>query len=456
MLLALLLIFVTVPVSAVSADLTVYDYHDSEGWPEAPEVTAKSVYMIEVNSGAVLMDKEGTAQSFPASTTKIMTCLLTLENCSLDEEVTFSHDAIYDIEDGGHNYEFQEGEVLTVDECLQFLMVASVNEVAYALAEHVAGSVSAFADMMNERAKQLGAENTHFCNANGLNDENHYTTARDMALILWGCIQNEQFQHYASLQSVSSLKGRAIKTDGFSTYNNHHLMLLPGDENYDEDVVCGKTGFTSLAGNTLVTYARRDDMDVVCIIMQGGSDRFVDTKKMLDYAFDQFQLLSAAEAGAEPEKAPGENLSLLQDGREGKFLLVPKEADLSKVTSGFSLQTAAAEDQVTGERNWFYEGLPMGKEQIIWEKQAPETESASEPATSDAPAKKRPAASYAGWTLQELIAFCILGILLIVLIILLVFLIRSSLRQRKKRRRRARYRKQEADEEKRERKSRKR
>ena len=320
----ILAVFGAVPAQAGtgSGAMTVYDYTGMKGWPAAPEITAKSAYMIELNTGAVLYSNDCSTASFPASTTKIMTALLTLENCNLNDIVTFSHNSIYDIESGGNHWEFQEGEQLSVNECLQFLMVESVNEVAYALAEHIAGSVSAFADMMNKRAAELGAENTHFANPHGLNDKMHYTTAKDMAMILWGCVRNEKFQMYASLPSVS-LKGRKIMTKGFSTYTNHDLMLLPSSDYYDPDVVCGKTGYTSIAGNTLVTYARRGNMDVVCVLMKGGSDRFSDCKKLLDYAFDNFEVRRTDEVSEALYGRNGLPSGMKETAMTGDWLLLP-------------------------------------------------------------------------------------------------------------------------------------
>ena len=458
-LLAVILLFVPCDRAMAGtggADHTTYDYQDKMDWPEAPEISAASAYMIELNSGAVLYNKNGDAKSFPASTTKIMTALLALENCSLDEEVTFSHNAIYDIEEGGHHWEFEEGEVLTVDECLQFLLCESVNEVGYALAEHMAGSISDFAEMMNARAAELGATGTHFNNPHGLNDEDHYTTARDMALILWGCVQNEKFVHYCSLPSVS-LAGHVIRTEGFSTYTNHHLMLREGSDYYDPDVVCGKTGYTSIAGNTLVTYASRGDMDVVCVLMQGLSDRFDDTRKLLDYAFDNFTVQSStALTGSD-----GGNgyLRLRDKGETGVCL--PNSADWSKVS--FSLKA----DETSGlVRVWNYGDVTLQKapvELLIGPDKASEEEAVSgeegdasgetaEETESAAPAPTKPFVEekaaeapegflykeILGWSVLEIAAIFGFAVLFMTAFVLIIVLIRVR-HQRKRERRRASY-----------------
>lgn len=474
---ALALILLVIPAGSAAAgtgspDHTTYDYRSTAGWPEAPEISAGSACMIELNTGAVLYDKNGDAKSYPASTTKIMTALLALENAELSDEVTFSSNAVNDIEDGGHHWEFEEGEVLTVNECLQFLLCESVNEAGYALAEHIDGSVSAFADHMNQRAAELGAVNTHFNNPHGLNDENHYTTARDMAMILWGCVQNDKFQQYASLQSVS-LKGRKIRTEGFSTYTNHHLMLMTNSDYYDPDVVCGKTGYTSIAGNTLVTYARRGDMDVVCILMQGLSDRFDDTRKLLDYAFDNFELRDTASLRQHDIIGPA--LSLQETPLENSWVLLPKGADWSAVQSSFEPAGAPAAagtagvgaagsasdgesytDSRLGTRVWTYGDAVIQKEAVSFT--LPETpaaeESEAESAEETQPAVETkefipekedgaPASvwerEYFGWQVREIAALFILAVAFIALFVGLIALIRVRA-HRKRMRRRARYR----------------
>ena len=171
------ILFIATPMSA-KAD--VY-------WPEGPSIATPSAIVIEINSGAVLYEKNSDQVSYPASITKILTTLLALENSELDEVVTFSDDAInYNQGDTSHIAR-DYGEQMTMKECLYAVMLESANECAYAVAEHVGqklgGNYQTFIDLMNERAKELGCTNTHFTNANGLPDENHWTSARDMALI---------------------------------------------------------------------------------------------------------------------------------------------------------------------------------------------------------------------------------------------------------------------------------
>lgn len=286
----------TVPagnVFAVGGDrsLTLTDARSISGWPSAPEISSRSAFVIELKSGEILYSKNEDEDRYPASITKVMTALLVLENCSLDEEVTFSKAAVTDIEDGGHDWRFKEGEVLTVEQCLYALMLNSVNECAYALAEHVAGSVAAFADMMNEKASALGCTNTHFTNPHGLNDSNHITTAHDMALIFWAALQNEKFYEIDSTISYK-IPGTELCPEGYSL-QMHHKMMIKGSGYYNENVKAGKTGYTSIAKHTLVTYAERDGKELVAVVMKeptGGGVIYEDTRKLLNYGFDKFTL----------------------------------------------------------------------------------------------------------------------------------------------------------------------
>ena len=162
-------------------------------WPENASIQADGGIVIEADTGTVLYGKNIHETYYPASITKILTALIVLEHCDLDEIVTFSHDAVYNVEEGSSSAGIDEGDELTVRDCLYALLLASANESANALAEHVSGSREAFAELMNEKAESLGCQDSHFANPSGLNDENHYTSAYDMALITRAAIENPTF-----------------------------------------------------------------------------------------------------------------------------------------------------------------------------------------------------------------------------------------------------------------------
>ena len=255
-------------------------------WPADVAIEADGGIVMDADSGAVLFGKNLHETYYPASITKVLTALIVLEHCSLDEEVTFSYDAVYNVESGSSNAGIDEGDVLTVRDCLYALLLQSANEAANALAEHVSGSREAFAELMNETAASLGCQDSHFANPNGLNDENHYTSAYDMALICRAAIQNPMFLEIDGARYYDLPPTRNYPEG--STVYAHHAMLLPSRSQYYEGAFGGKTGYTSLAGNTLVTFATRNDMTLVAVVLNGHQTHYSDTKAMLDFGFANF------------------------------------------------------------------------------------------------------------------------------------------------------------------------
>ena len=258
-------------------------------WPQGPEIAEETGILMEATTGQVLFDKEMDEIRYPASTTKIMTALLILENVKdLSQTVTFTDVITPDLAPGNSTINAQVGEQLTVEECLYGIMLASANEVCTQMAVYVAGYVENFVSMMNKRAAELGCENTHFVNANGLPDPNHYTTAHDLARILAAAIQNEDFCR------ISGSASYTIPPTNMTPYSrnleNSNALIKEGEYHY-EGVIAGKTGHTEAAKNTLVTAASRDGMTLVCVVLRSdGENRFIDTVSLFDYGFNNFHL----------------------------------------------------------------------------------------------------------------------------------------------------------------------
>ena len=251
------------------------------GWPASPSILSSSAVLIDADTGAILYDKDCHSKAFPASTTKIMTALLAIENNSLDEVITFSRAAANSYKWDESNTGTREGEQFTLEQALYATLLKSANEVAYGIAEHVAGSIPAFAAMMNERAKELGALNTHFNNANGLSDPDHYTTAYDLAMIGRACFNNSTFMLIDSAESYKI--GPTNKTAETRNFPQRHGMLK-GNNYYYEYCKGGKTGFTDESGYTLISFAQKDDMRLICVVMREADDksRYADTKTLFD------------------------------------------------------------------------------------------------------------------------------------------------------------------------------
>ena len=272
-----------------------------------PVVSSEGAVLMDGVSGKVLFSKNGDTRYYPASITKLMTALLAAESCSLDDTVTFSASATTNLEAGAVSIGMVEGDTMTVRQCLYALLLKSANEVGNALAEHIAGSVEAFADRMNAKAAQLGCTNTHFTNPHGLNDPEHYTTPKDMALIARAAFQNEVVKTVASTRTYS-LPATKKNPSGL-TVTMGHKMLNPNDSRYYEGIIGGKTGYTSKAGNTLVTVAERNGVRMIAVVMKSRSTHYVDTKAMLDYGFE------LAEAGASgTNQTGGQNTGSSQTG----------------------------------------------------------------------------------------------------------------------------------------------
>ena len=260
-------------------------------------LAAETAVLMDAASGEVLYQKNADQKMYPASITKLMTILLALEHGKLTDEITFSHDAIYSIEPGSAHIAIMEGETLTLEQVLRAIILRSANEASNGVAEYVDGSVEAFAKHMTERAKELGCKNTNFVNANGLHDENHYTTAYDMALIAKELLTHEE---YRSMMSETYYEIPPTNKQTETRYlHGQHQMLNPNSIYYYEDAIGGKTGFTSEALNTLVTYAERDGMELIVVVMKcNGAEHYTDTAALFDYGFENYEsvkLLSAAD-----------------------------------------------------------------------------------------------------------------------------------------------------------------
>lgn len=264
-----------------------------ETWPQGPSIESGSAIVMDVNSGTVLYEKNCHESLYPASTTKILTALLAIENTELDEKVTFSYDSVHKTE--GSSIWRDVDEVMTMEQCLYALMLNSANECAYAIAEHTGGTYEQFIQMMNDRAALLGCEDTHFSNPHGLTEEDHYTSCYDLALISKEALKNELFCKIAATKRYD-IPPTNKHPDETTYLTNHQKMLWEGEEYYYEYCIGGKTGYTEAAGNTLVTFAEKDGMKLVCVIMKGKHPgHYEDTIKLLNYAFENFKAYNIAE-----------------------------------------------------------------------------------------------------------------------------------------------------------------
>ena len=311
-------------------------------WPSDVSIQADAGIVMDSDTGTVLYGKNMDQPYYPASITKILTALIVLEQCDLNEMVTFSHDDVYNVEAGSSSAGIDEGDVLTVRDCLYALLLASANESANALACHVSGSREAFAQLMNEKARSLGCTGSRFNNPSGLNDENHYTTAHDMALIARAAIQNPEFLTINGTRSYQLAPTKRTPEGGYVAI--HHKMLNKNEAVYYPGAFAGKTGYTSLAGNTLVTCARKNDMTLIAVVLNGHQSHYSDTKALFDFGFRNFQSLRTVDYETRYKSlendmtiagmTSGDSISLELD--RGGRVVIPRDADFTDTQSALT------------------------------------------------------------------------------------------------------------------------
>lgn len=297
----------------ILAGFTTPSYGDEPASPaNPPDVSAQTAIMIEGNTGEVLYEKNAEQKAYPASITKIMTALLAIENGDLDRKVTVSKNAA-GVE--GSSIYLETGEKIPLRDLVYGLMLRSGNDAAIAISEEIGGSTENFVIMMNKRARELGAFNTNFANPNGLHNSNHYTTAKDMALISKEAMKNPEFKRVAETKAWIADRGEG-KYNYF--YNKNKVV-------YQYDGGTGiKIGFTRAAGRTLVASSERNGMELICVVMN-APNWFQDTYHLMDYAFGKYETTRIAE-GQLPIK-----VVRLRGGVKDFVKIGPKEAILCPV-----------------------------------------------------------------------------------------------------------------------------
>ncbi len=263
-----------------------------------PEITATSGMVIDCIDGKILYSKNADEKLYPASLTKVLTAILVVEKCGLQDNVTINQSAIDKVESGYLTANLKAGEVFTVEQLLNLLLISSYDDVSNALAEHVAGSEEEFVKMMNEKAKEIGCTNSNFLNCHGEHDTNHYSTAHDMALIANYAVKLETIRNIAQVTEYG-LPATTIYTGNDRYFYTSNEMLQTGSKNYYKYAKGLKTGFTTPAGNCLMAYAEKSGLKLVSVTMKSttSNSRYEDSEAILEYAFDTNTIRTIAEAG---------------------------------------------------------------------------------------------------------------------------------------------------------------
>lgn len=328
-----------------------------------------SVILMETSTGKILYEKNANEISFPASTTKIMTAILTVENCNLNDVATVSHNAVYSIPYDYTHASLKEGEELTIEQLLYALMIPSANDAAIVLAEHISGSVEEFAKLMNKRAEELGCKNTHFVNPNGIHNKEHTSTAYDLALMGQFAMKNETIRKVVSTKQFSlPITNKYNKTDRI--FNNTNDLLSTYSKYYYEGTTGVKTGYTGEAGNCIIASAKKNDFEVLLVVLggkstsKGLSERYLDCKTLFDYAFDNYSIKTLNEKNSVLKKITvsgatkeTQNLNLIV--KDDIKIFADKNIDLStlnpEITLDKKIRAPIAANSVVGKISYIYD-----------------------------------------------------------------------------------------------------
>ena len=322
-----------------TADPSIVTTNGIQGWPQASDISSTAAIVMETSTNTVLYSKNADQALYPASAVKVMTCLMALENSSLDDQVTMTATGVSGVTDGGANISAQLDEVFTMEQCLYAIMVASANDIALQVAEHISGSVEDFVAAMNTRAQELGCTNTVFTNPTGLPDENQHTTAHDMALIMEAAMANDTFRTIA--QTTSYTIPATNVSGGDRVLTNNFTMINSSGDSYYEPCIGGKEGYTEASGSTLVCEASKNNMKLVCVVLNGASG-VTDNEAiaLLNYGFDNFT----------PLTLPDDDFNRLSGGT----VIVPTGTGADALTT----EDSSSDGQIT--RQYYFGGTPIG------------------------------------------------------------------------------------------------
>lgn len=375
-LIVLLLVFPICSYAEIDSDYTPnitfeYKQEDQEILSNTPIVGCKAAYVAEPLTGKVIYEKNAHEPMYPASTTKILTALVVMENCQMTDKATVSKRALDLVPAGYSNAKLQVGEELTIQDLLYALLIPSANEAANVLAEHVSGSVEAFVELCNNRAKELGCENLHFVNTNGMHDENHYCSAYDLYLIAKECRKYDVFNEIVKTKSFTVPATNIYPRDD-RTFQNTNELLLSGTYYYPYCTGI-KTGHTTPAGECLVASSSYNNLDLISVVLggklknsQGLNERFYDTKQLFEFAYDNYSIKEITEYGQtvatiKVGKATKETAKLDAIVDADISTIVPNSIDKDNISSSISMRdditAPIKQNQVLGEITYYADGL---------------------------------------------------------------------------------------------------
>ena len=264
-------------------------------------IYSDSVIIVENSTGKVLYEKNAEQKMYPASTTKIVTAILAIEKGNLKDKTTVSRAAIAGMKPSYSSAYLVEGEIMSVEDLLKVLLVHSANDASNVLAEYISGSIEKFVSLMNQKVQELGCNNTHFVTTNGLHDDNHYTTAKDLSIIARYCMKNSAFRHIVSMKTCTI---HATNKCGERSYKNTNDLINTTSIYYYPYCVGIKTGYTSEAKNCLISACTKNRMQLIAVVLgatytdNNSSARYIDSKTLYEYAYNNYSFETIAKANS--------------------------------------------------------------------------------------------------------------------------------------------------------------
>lgn len=333
-------------------------------------IYSDSAIVIDSKSGKILTGKDINKHVYPASTTKVLTAILAIENCKLDDVLTASYDAVMAIPSGYSNAGISAGESFTVSDLLDMFLIHSANEIGYIFAEHISGSVENFANLMNQKAQEIGCTNTHFTNPSGIHDPEHYSSAYDMALIARYCMKNDTFRNVVSKLSCKIAPTPQYPEERY--FKNTNSLMDPSDRYYYQYAIGIKTGFTSQAKNCLISASSKDGIELIAVALgaeateDGRSGRYVDSINLLEYGNNNYKYENVLTANTVIDEIvvpdatqETENLQLLL--KDSISSIVPNDFDLNSLQPNIELNenitAPIAEGAVLGKVTYNINGI---------------------------------------------------------------------------------------------------
>ena len=427
-------------ISTEDAYAMTVDSNSWEGWPQGYQTYGEGDIVMDAESGAILYAKNIDGKAYPASITKVVTMLIALENGKLDDKITFSADSVGCVPYGYAHIGMKAGEELTLEQALYGMMLASANEVAYAIGESVGKNAGKdydwFIQQMNERCKELGGLNSNFVNTNGLDDDNHYTSARDMALIT-----RELLLNHPEFETVSQTLQYTIPATSMSearTFQQNHKMFYQSHKNYDARVIAGKTGYTDRCKNTLVTCAQDGDRKLICIALKThGTNVYDDTENLLNYGFDNFEQLDVA--SLETSEDIGSFVS-------GSKVTVPKGVTFSDLKMELTKNSNNPEN---GTVVYTYNGQTVGTFEVTYSQSYIDLHMTKADVSGKSQSSSTTTMASKLKTIVKYIIIAVCAIIAILFIIVIALIIRKKKIQRERKRRRRQRAARQSQEEKR-------